>query len=151
MAASFVARSFLRVPRNLIRNAPKKVPKISTERCITLEDLIIYPDQGRLFSSSALLCSDSLEPEVSPAEVKKLMESLTDKFKEARELLDDAVKYRFSQAFGEQGRREQGTHFWSIVQYKRPFILKVLFFLGGGGGGGGRGTVKSVRLDIRIQ
>ena len=140
MAASFVARSFLRAPRNFIRNAPRKVPKISTERCITLEDLIIYPDQGRLFSSSALLCSDSLEPEVSPAEVKKLMESLTDKFKEARELLDDAVKYRSSQAFGEQGRREQGTNFWSIVQYKRPFILKSYFCVCvcGGVGGGGR-------------
>ena len=88
MAASLVVRPFVRVPRNFTRFASKALPTVFLKRCLSLPEPSLCPYHQRYFSKTLYI---SNKQELPATEVKKLMESLTDKFSEARELMDDAV------------------------------------------------------------
>ena len=90
MAASLGVRIFARVPYIFAKFSRKITKQAQNEAKVLLTGCKVCQNHSRHFSKTQSVSSNSQE--LPATEVKKLMERLTDKFSEARELMDDAVK-----------------------------------------------------------
>ena len=92
MAASMGLRIFARVPCVFHKYTRKITEQTHNGVKVLFSGSNICQHNHRQLSTTSNIYSKSRE--LPAAEVKKLMERLTDKFSEARELMDDAVMHQ---------------------------------------------------------